>query len=138
MEKSPYRWKLLLVALLVAFTLSLHYMVLPFPHWIHLLHRRLCYFPIVLGGLWFGLRGGLAVSALISAATIPLVLRFSGPLPENQDFLEILFYLGIGVLTGLLVDRREMERTHREAMQSQLAESERLAAIGRMAGGGGP
>lgn len=135
MEKNAYRWKLLLVGLLVAFTLSLHYMILPFPHWIHLLHRRLCYFPIVLGGLWFGLRGGLTVSAIISAATLPLILRFPGPLPENQDFLEILFYLGIGVLTGLLVDRRETERSRREAMQGQLAESERLAAIGRMAAG---
>lgn len=135
MEKNPFRWKLALVVVLVAFTLSIHYMILPFPHWIHLLHRRLCYFPIVLGGLWFGLRGGLIVSAVISAATLPLMLSFPGPLPENQDLLEILFYLGIGILTGLLVDRRERERSRREALQSQLAESERLAVIGRMAAG---
>lgn len=135
LEKHRTLWKIILIGMLVAFTLSLHYMLLPAPHWIHLLHRRLCYFPIVLAGLWFGLRGGLAVSGMIAAATLPLALGFQGPLSENQDLLEIGFYLGLGLLTGFLVDRREAERTRREDLQGQLAESERLAALGRMAAG---
>lgn len=132
-HKQP--WKILFLFLLVAFTLSLHYMVIPLPHWVHLLHRRLCYFPIVLGGLWFGLRGGLAISMAISAAILPLAMRFQGPLSQNEDFLEIVFYLGIGILTGFLVDRREAERERGEGLQQRLSASERLATLGRMAAG---
>lgn len=125
---------LFLVALTLG-TLSLHYMLFPFPHWIHSLHRRLCYLPILLGGLWFGLPGGLAVSLIISIAILPLAVRQGGPFWNNQDLLEIMFYLSLGVLTGFLVDRREAERRRREELQASLAENRRLAALGQMAAG---
>jgi two-component system sensor histidine kinase HydH len=127
--------KIALIAAMTLGTLSLHYMLFPFPHWIHGLHRRLCYLPILLGGLWFGLRGGLTVSVLISAAVIPLALRQSAPFWDNQDLIEIAFYLSLGILTGFLVDRREAERARRERLQASLAESRRLAALGQMAAG---
>lgn len=132
---SPLVGKLALLILLTAGTLSLHYMLFPFPHWIHSLHRRICYVPILLGGLWFGLRGGLAVSVVISAAILPLAVGQGLPLWNNQDFIEILFYVGLGVLTGVLVDRREAERRHREKLQEDMAENRRLAALGQMAAG---
>ncbi|MEW5765571.1 MAG: sensor histidine kinase [Acidobacteriota bacterium] len=133
------KWSLSLQAgvlvILVAFTLSLHYMVLPFPHWVHLVHRRLCYVPIILAALWFGTRGGLIVGSAISAATLPLALRFEGPLLDNQDFMEILFYLGLGLLTGLLVDRREADRARAMELGRRLEAAERFAAAGRVASG---
>ena len=135
MAKPIWGWKAGVILLLVAFTLSLHYMVLPFPHWVHLVHRRICYVPILLGALWFGLRGGLSVSLLISAATLPLATRFSGPVWNNQDLIEIVFYLGLGTLAGFLVDRREAERQRAMALRIKLDESERLAALGRLASG---
>lgn len=133
--KVKMPWKALLIGLITAFTLSLHYMMFPFPHWVHLIHRRLCYIPILLAGLWYGFPGGLIVSGTIAIATLPLALRYAGPFWGNQDFIEITFYLGLGILTGVLVDRRERERSRREALQHQLNESERLASIGRMAAG---
>ena len=127
--------KIALITAMTLGTLSLHYMLFPFPHWIHGLHRRLCYLPILLGGLWFGLPGGLAVSVIISAAVVPLALHQGVPFWENQDLLEIVFYLSLGILTGFLVDRREAERERRERLQASLAESRRLAALGQMAAG---
>lgn len=117
------------------FTLSLHYMVLPFPHWVHLVHRRLCYVPILLGALWFGLRGGLFTAIVISAVTAPLALRFRGPLSANQDFIEILFYLSLGALLGFLSDRAEAQRKRAAALEGELREADRLASLGRLAAG---
>jgi two-component system, NtrC family, sensor histidine kinase HydH len=131
----------LVVAASIAFTLSLHYMLFPLPEWGHRilheteLHRRLCYLPIILGALWFGLRGGLLTAAAISAAVLPLALRYSGPLASNADFVEICFYMALGVLTGVLVDIKERERTKKERLENELASSERMAALGRAAAG---
>lgn len=133
--RKPGLRKLGLLVLLTAATLSLHYMIFPFPHWIHMLHRRLCYVPILMGGLWFGLRGGLAVSLVISGAILPLAVGQGLPLWNNQDLIEILFYISLGVLTGVLVDRRDAERRHRENLQASMAENRRLAALGQMAAG---
>ena len=135
MRGLRWNWRLGLVLLLTAFTLSLHYMVLPFPHWVHLVHRRLCYVPILLGGLWFGTRGGLGFGLLISAATLPLALRHSGPIWDNQDLIEIVFYVGLGLMAGFLVDRKEAERSRALDLSLRLQASERMASMGRMASG---
>jgi signal transduction histidine kinase len=123
------------------FTLSLHYMILPMPDGMHHLlhetdlHRRLCYIPIILGALWFGLRGGLLTAALISIAVLPLAWRFQGPLSSNQDFVEICFYFSIGILAGILVDMKDRERAKKEQLEHELASAERMAALGRASAG---
>ncbi|MGC8722872.1 MAG: ATP-binding protein [Acidobacteriota bacterium] len=135
MEKRASWVRILILVLMASFTLSLHYMLFPMPHWLHLLHRRLCYVPILLGGLWFGLAGGSGVALVISSATLPLALMNHGPLWTNEDLIEITFYLGLGILTGVLVDKRERERSNAERLQQQLERSERQAALGRLASG---
>lgn len=127
--------RIAIIAGLIAFTLSLHYMWLPFPHEVHLLHRRLCYVPIILGALWFGLRGGLASAGAISFAVLPLALRNGGPLWGNEELVEILFYFGIGALAGFLVDRGKREREKKQGLELELIEAERLASAGRTAAG---
>lgn len=127
--------KILLIAALIAFTLSLHYMWLPFPHSIHLLHRRLCYIPILLGALWFGVRGGAGTALAISLAVLPLALKESGPFWGNEEFVEIVFYLGIGTLAGFLVDRGQRERDKKQRLELELVEAERHASAGRTAAG---
>lgn len=130
-----------IVFAVVLFTLSLHYMILPMPGWMHHalhetdLHRRLCYIPIILGALWFGLRGGLLTAAAISIAVLPLALRFQGPLSSNQDFVEICFYFSIGILAGILVDTKDRERAKKEQLEHELASAERMAALGRASAG---
>ncbi len=126
---------------ILAITLSLHYLILPMPAWLHQalhqadLHRRLCYIPIILGALWFGLRGGVLTAAVISEAVLPLALRFQGPLLSNADFVEIVFYLAIGVLAGTLVDMKDRERAKKERLEHELESAERMAALGRASAG---
>ena len=44
----------------------------------HAAYRRLSYFPIVLGAIWFGLRGGVFFAVLSSLAFIPHLLLYLG------------------------------------------------------------
>jgi len=133
--------RLAILAVLLLLTLSLHHNILPLPQNLHHLlhqtdlHRRFCYLPIVLGALWFGLRGGLLTASVISVAVLPLALRTAGPLTASPDFLEILFYLALGSLAGVLVDLRERERERKETLERDLAAAERHAALGRAASG---
>ncbi len=128
-------YRISIIVSMLALTLSLHYMIIPAPHWIHLFHRRLCYFPIILGGIWFGLTGGLAVAVALSLAVLPLALQVPGPLLGNEELVEILFYLGIALLTGVLVQKGERARQQKEEAERELVSSERLALTGRTAAG---
>ncbi len=127
--------RLIFLTILLFATLSLHYMLWPFPEWVHVIHRRLCYIPIILAALWFGLRGGTLTAAIVSIAVLPLALNFKGPVVENAELIEITFYWGIGLLTGYLVDRNDRERSKKERLERELADAERLAAVGRAAAG---
>lgn len=139
MPRSAIRTAIVLAVVL--FTLSLHYMILPMPGWMHHalhetdLHRRLCYIPIILGALWFGVRGGLLTASVISSAVLPLALRFRGALSANADFVEICFYFAIGTLAGILVDMKDRERAEKEQLEHELASVERMAALGRASAG---
>jgi two-component system, NtrC family, sensor histidine kinase HydH len=134
MPKQKF-YRIAVIALMLALTLSLHYMIFPVPHWVHLFHRRLCYIPIILGSLWFGLSGGCLVALILSLAVLPLALSFPGPLIGNEELGEILFYLGIGLLTGFLVRKGERARRQKEEVERELARTERLALAGRTAAG---
>jgi signal transduction histidine kinase len=117
---------------------------------------RLYYFPIVLGGLWYGLRGGLGAAALISLVYIPHVLIVDhGPLTIGY-LLEIPIFLAVGLLIGLMVDRQEhyrrgleiqadtLAQSHRELQEqtrlllekeTQLRRADRLSALGQLSAG---
>jgi len=63
------RNEMIRLAVLVLFVLgitALHYTTNVQQPRFHDIYRRLYYIPIVLGGLWFSLRGGLAVSIAVS------------------------------------------------------------------------
>lgn len=129
--------RLIIVLGVLATTVSIHYL-LPhagFFHAMHLIHRRLCYIPVILGALWFGLWGGVLTAAAISLAVLPLVFGMECSLWENPEVVEIVFYFGIGTLMGFIVTRGERQRRHKEALEKELVTAERLATAGRTAAG---
>lgn len=158
-----------LVLLLVALVSTLHYIT---PHgghgsheghvmeassnfnWnaaFHGIYRRLYYFPIILAAFRGGTRGGLGAALLVVAIYLPhafakewgidqVIMADPGMLAEK--ILEILLYLSMGLVAGLLTERlnltsRNLQQTLDEkiAVEDELVRSARLAAVGRLSAG---
>jgi len=145
----------ILILILTVLSLSLLHFVTP-AHFIfhHDTYRRLSYFPIALGGIWFGFRGGIGIAALTSVAFIPHLLLFAGNDSEayHSELTEIILYLAAGAFIGILAGResklrekykllfeklkRSYARLHKGTKllieaEEQLRISQRLAAIGQ-------
>ena len=121
----------------------------------HDTYRRLSYFPIVLGALWFGVRGGLILASLTSIAFIPHLLLYLGSEPQTylSELTEILLYLMAGGVVGLISGResrlrqeykllseklkKSYDRLHEEAKllieaEEQLSVSQKLSSLGEL------
>ncbi|HEU4365500.1 MAG TPA: ATP-binding protein [Candidatus Krumholzibacteria bacterium] len=134
------RWLILVVAVLTAATVSFHYGILiPDSHsgLLHTIHGRLCYIPIILAAVWFGVRGGLATAGAITILTLPYP-RLRGITDHHallSEYTEMVFYVAIGLMTGVLIERQWRERRRSESLQRELARQERLSSLGQMAAG---
>lgn len=142
-----FLFPILILVVVVAIGL-LHFFTPGHLHFYHDTFRRLTYFPIVLGGLWFGMRGGLILAGLSSLAFIPHLFHYfsQGPDAYFSELTEIVLYLATGLVVGVIADRERKlrgklessyKRLHRETAQlleaeKQLAASQRFSALGRM------
>ncbi len=137
--------------LLVAITI-VHYKTPAEVEWVHDVARRLYYLPIVLGAFVGGLRGGLLAAVLASVMYLPHAFSHMGhmdPAPPLEKFLEVVLYLVIGAVGGVLVDRERAERRRQQelaarlrrtledlrATEQQLIRSGRLGALGELTAG---
>src|SRR6185369_1446292 len=134
----------------------LHYLTPLHLHYLHDIFQRFYYLPIILAALWFGFRGGMACSIVVSIAYAPHILfQWGGQLTmEMEKYLEILLYNIVGGVTGLLSQRErerslELERTAEGleesykklqdqseriiAIEEQLRRAEKLSTLGEMA-----
>jgi signal transduction histidine kinase len=117
---------------------------------------RLYYIPIALGGVWFGLLGGLGVAGLILLIYLPHVVMVEHGLLTFGYVLEVPIFFAVGLLTGLIADRQEhyrrglevqaetLARSHRELQEQtrlllekevQLRRADRLSALGQLSAG---
>jgi signal transduction histidine kinase len=122
-------------------TLGVHYGWLIEPifghvHWIHAIHGRFCYIPIVMAASWFGIRGGLYAATVISVLVLPYVFIFAR---ETRDLAgeiaEITFYYAIAILIGVLVEREFKARRRQQEAQLQAERSHELSLVGQIAAG---
>ncbi len=133
--------KIIILAVAVTLTVAIHYgwvLTHIFGHsaWIHAIHSRLCYIPIVVGAAWFGLRGGLAVALAISILVQPYIFILGAPHSDvSSELVEIVFYFALAFLTGGLIDRETKIRKRQEETQLQLERSHQLSLLGQMAAG---
>lgn len=133
--------KIIVLSVIMALTLANHYGWVLAPifnnyHWIHSLHGRFCYIPIVIAASWFGLRGGLYSATLISALVLPYI--FGRELSSHDlagELVELVFYFFIGFLIGALVDREFFARKKRQEAELQVERSQKLSLVGQMAAG---
>jgi len=91
----------------------------------HDTYRRLSYFPIALGGIWFGVRGGLSLALLTSVAFIPHLLIFWSEEPATylSELTEILLYLAAGTGIGFIAGRESKLRTKYKRLSEKLQKS---------------
>ncbi|SHI51582.1 Signal transduction histidine kinase [Malonomonas rubra DSM 5091] len=124
MSKSS-RNQLAIILILVLAITALHYLTSTSMHSYHGIYRRLYYIPIILGGLWFMLRGGIIVALFVSAIYLPHVLFQWGHHPTTgiEQYLEILLYNIIGLLTGALASREQKQKKQLEKTTNRLEES---------------
>jgi len=117
--------RILTVAGMVLAISALHYLTTLQHEPAHDIYRRLYYVPIVLGGLWFNLRGGIGTAVAVSLLFLPHVLFQWGhhPVSQPEQYLEIILYNVIGFLTGLLSGREQQQTLRALQTAEQLEES---------------
>jgi signal transduction histidine kinase len=134
----------------------LHYLTPLHLHYLHDIFQRFYYLPIILAALWFGFRGGLTCSLVVSMVYAPhIFFQWGGGLAlEMEKYLEIVMYNVVGSVTGLLAQRErerslELQRTAEGledsfkklqvqseriiTIEEQLRRSEKLSTLGEMA-----
>jgi signal transduction histidine kinase len=133
--------RMLVLAATVLLTLAIHYGWGGHAHAGHspllrAVHGRLCYIPIVVASIWFGLRGGLLCALVISMAVVPYVVRTAMPMGElSGELTEIVFYFAIGALSGALAGRERSQRKKTQEAHEKLERTQRLSMMGQMAAG---
>jgi two-component system, NtrC family, sensor histidine kinase HydH len=119
----------LIVAGIVIVSL-LHYLTQRQERYYHLFYRELYFFPLILAGIWFGLRGAVYTSLTITLLFLPFIFsdwqEFS--ISDFDQVLEIFLLNIVGIVLGLISDR---EKKSLKALQ----ESETLAVLGRAISG---
>lgn len=86
---------------------------------------RLYYLPIVLGGVWFCLPGGVGVALLVSVVFAPHLMFQWGSVPDTSfnQTIEVLLFNLLGVVTGLLASRIQVQQHRAEENNLKLSES---------------
>jgi signal transduction histidine kinase len=125
-SQTRYKGQLLVVASLIISITMMHYLTHRDEALQHIFFRELYFIPIMLAGFWFGFKGGISASLLITALYLPFVLLPAGNFSARSfgNLMEILLFNLVGGVLGWLRDR---EISHQE----RLREMDRLAAMGR-------
>ena len=118
--------KIVVIALMIGGILCFHYLTFPQLRYYHAAYRILFYLPLVLGSLWFGMKGAIYICISVSALFLPHAIiqweRFS--LDDFHRLSEGGLYIGIALILGVLVEReRKKQRT--------LVRVRSLAAVGK-------
>lgn len=144
----------MLVAAIVGISL-LHYLTPLHLPMLHDIFQRLYYLPIILAAFWFGLRGGIATSIVVSLLYVPHILFQWGDQPslELEKYLELVLYNVVGGITGFLSQREEQRRLELQEsalgledsfrrlqsqtdlilrIEEQLRRAERMSALGEL------
>ena len=153
---KPSVFRIALLGLSILGISLLHYLTPLHLHYLHDIFQRLYYLPIIFAALWFGFRGGLACSLVVSVVYAPHILfQWGGHLTiEMERYLEIVMYNIVGGVTGLLAQREReqslqlqrtaegLEDSYRKlqsqsdriiAVEEQLRRAEKLSSLGEMA-----
>ncbi len=125
------RLRLVIIALLLL-TVGLAHWLTPIEqpvfHGVHVAMRKIFILPIVLGAVWFNLRGALVTAGIASAVYVPhVVMQWSGHPAENINQAgELATIWAVAILSGWLVGReksvlKQLLNSHRGAVRALVA-----------------
>ena len=123
--------RIIAVCVLIFGITFLHYLTRQEEIFLHVIYREFYFLPIILAGFWFGMRGGLAASLVITALYVPMVIgKPSGFAGHNLgNLLEILLFNIIGILVGWLRNREAVQLEARRKEQELAAMGKAIACI---------
>ncbi len=123
--KKIFYLHLLIIAGSLLLVTALHYLTTTQQAGAHDVYRRLYYVPIILGGVWFAVRGGILTAILASLLYMPHVLFHWQHQPDIalEQYLEIVLYNVIGCLTGFLSQRERQQKLRYQKAAETLEES---------------
>jgi len=86
-----------------------------------LLHSELYFFPILLSGLWFGIKGGF-IAAIISSIVCTFHFFVLDAFDDVLTALisQILVFVSVGLFIGWMVERQERSRKERDVIKTKL------------------
>ena len=119
--RFPYPF-LAAVGVVVAVSLA-HYLTDPVHTTLHVVYQRLYYIPLLVGAGLYGLRGGLTLAIVTSVLYLPHIVLHWGhePLYRANQMAELVMFMVVGTLTGLLIDRVRNEREKHRRTAEELA-----------------
>ena len=147
-----------ILATLLLIITAIHYSISFQNELLHIILGHLYILPILMAAFWFDLRGGLIVGAASSLLFAPHIFIHWGHMPtvELSNFIEIVLYLLIGFVTGILSRGEKRQRLqYQEALarldeshsrlkeqadmlaeaDEQLRRADRLSALGQLSAG---
>lgn len=110
-EQNASRNRIILLAGLVGIIAMLHFAIPTEPHYFHKIHivlRKLYFLPPVIAAAWFGLRGAIITTTVVSILfTLHALLDWPGNYMEQSNQLgELAGFWVIGLIPGWLFDRQ--------------------------------
>lgn len=114
-----------IIVVLVGVISVLHYSTNIELHYFHELYKVLYYLPIIFAAVQFGVRGGLAVSFVVTIIYIPhVVFDWTGhPYIVLNRFAEMVVFNLVAFIAGRLVEKEKAERRRYERAAQELKES---------------
>lgn len=105
-----------IIAILLALITAVHHMPIEGFLGTHILHRELYFFPIVLAGIGYGLKGALCVSVAASIVYAHFFINLTslGTIPAAVLVLQVAGFNLMALLTGWMVDRRRRRERERD------------------------
>jgi signal transduction histidine kinase len=135
------RWRPAILATVILAVSLAHYLTPTGEHGSHALHafyRSFFHLPIILAAFWFGIRGGVAACGAVTGLYLPHVI-FQWHGGSADQWLEIVLYVVVGAVTGLLSQRQKdsyaalLQKTRiLLETEEQLRFADRMAALGEL------
>jgi two-component system sensor histidine kinase HydH len=129
---SIYRkTKVRVILVLIAMVTLLYYVTPLRLSLLQELFTRFFYVPIILGGLWFGLWGGVRVSLLITVVCTPhafLTFRYDQAL-FYDEVLELFLFNIVGPVVGAMRDRDRRQKAMNQKLQALATLGETVSSV---------